>query len=357
MVPIRTARPGRRDRQLLGRHARPTDQELDLLQALADSTAVAIENVQVYEQLDAARTETLQCLAPRRRVPRRRDLRAHRARRRPRRADRRRAGLGRRRGRASCASPLPCTTSASSPSRTPCCSRPASSPTTSSSRSRCTPRPGRRSSLDAQSDVLRMGREVARAHHEWWDGSGYPYGLSGSAIPERRPDRRARRRVRRLDLRRARTRKRGRTSGPARSSRVCAAASSTPTWSTPSCASPDPGQDRTKGPAGQAGPLISSHLQAGVVGRASAVRGGRRCGSLNDWEGERGGPEVFGLEVCSDNGNSSTPAEAIRGWRLASAGAAGVAPKGGKTAPRTRTPVGSVLRDMRGRRRWKPPPW
>ena len=41
----------------------PTDHELDLLQALADSTAVAIENVQVYEQLDAARTETLQCLA------------------------------------------------------------------------------------------------------------------------------------------------------------------------------------------------------------------------------------------------------------------------------------------------------
>ena len=30
---------------------------------------------------------------------------------------------------------------------------------------------------------LHMGVEVARSHHEWWDGTGYPDGLQGTAIP------------------------------------------------------------------------------------------------------------------------------------------------------------------------------
>jgi response regulator RpfG family c-di-GMP phosphodiesterase len=36
---------------------------------------------------------------------------------------------------------------------------------------------------DSSSELLRLGAEIALTHHEKFDGSGYPYGLSGDAIP------------------------------------------------------------------------------------------------------------------------------------------------------------------------------
>jgi putative two-component system response regulator len=33
------------------------------------------------------------------------------------------------------------------------------------------------------SDVIQLAREIALTHHEWWDGTGYPSGLAGAAIP------------------------------------------------------------------------------------------------------------------------------------------------------------------------------
>jgi putative nucleotidyltransferase with HDIG domain len=35
----------------------------------------------------------------------------------------------------------------------------------------------------SESSVLRLAEEIARTHHERWDGQGYPYGLAGEIIP------------------------------------------------------------------------------------------------------------------------------------------------------------------------------
>lgn len=37
--------------------------------------------------------------------------------------------------------------------------------------------------IGSSSEMLQLGAEIARTHHERWDGSGYPRGLKGDQIP------------------------------------------------------------------------------------------------------------------------------------------------------------------------------
>ncbi|MGA9857190.1 MAG: GAF domain-containing protein [Solirubrobacteraceae bacterium] len=63
MVPIRQLDPVGAIGNYWASPHQPTEREMTLLQALADSTAVAMENVRVYSELDAARLESLERLA------------------------------------------------------------------------------------------------------------------------------------------------------------------------------------------------------------------------------------------------------------------------------------------------------
>lgn len=42
---------------------------------------------------------------------------------------------------------------------------------------------GRRILGDSDSELIRLAAEIAEAHHERWDGTGYPNGLAGARIP------------------------------------------------------------------------------------------------------------------------------------------------------------------------------
>jgi putative two-component system response regulator len=182
MVPIRTLAPiGAIGNYWAARH-RPSAEEVEVLQALADSTAVAMENVRVYQELDDARLETLQRLAL---AAEYRDDATHEH---GRRVARTTALLAERLGLAPSevtllaqAAPLHdigklavSDTVLLKPGRL-----------TRAERAQIRGHAAAGAALLAGSTsvVLRLAHEIALTHHEWWDGGGYPSGLRGEAIP------------------------------------------------------------------------------------------------------------------------------------------------------------------------------
>jgi putative nucleotidyltransferase with HDIG domain len=182
MVPIRTLDPVGAIGNYWAHHRLPSEREVGLLQALADSTAVAIENVRAYAELEAARTETLHCLA--RAAEYRDGATAEHTERVADLAARLAASLG-------CpeeevelirlAAPLHDIGKLAVADSVLLKAGKLSAAEFEQIKAHA--EAGAAILASTTSEVLRVGRLIARTHHEWWDGTGYPHGLIGSAIP------------------------------------------------------------------------------------------------------------------------------------------------------------------------------
>lgn len=182
MVPIRQLDPVGAIGNYWARRHRPTGREVTLLQALADSTAVTLENLRAYDELEQARIESLQRLAL---AAEMRDVGTHEHTARVARTSLRIAQqltlaesdamwIGQ-------AAPLHDVGKLSVPES-------------------ILLKPGRLTGSEfeqikthtvtggailggSRSTLLRRAEEIARSHHERWDGSGYPHGRRGDEIP------------------------------------------------------------------------------------------------------------------------------------------------------------------------------
>jgi putative two-component system response regulator len=159
-----------------------TAHEVHILQALADSTAVAIENVRTYQQLEESRLETLNRLAL---AAEYRDDGTHQH---TRRVARTAFLLARELGLAAAdaalirqAAPLHDLGKLSLPDSI--LLKPAKLSVAEYREVKRHPAAGAAILRGSSSEVLRLAEEIALTHHEWWDGNGYPGGLKGEEIP------------------------------------------------------------------------------------------------------------------------------------------------------------------------------
>lgn len=182
MVPIRQYDPLGAIGNYWASPHEPTREEVQVLQALADSTAVALENVRTYRQLEESRLETLNRLAL---AAEYRDDGTHEHTKRvARTAFLLARELGMPASEASLirqAAPLHDLGKLALPDAI--LLKPAKLSTAEYKQVKQHPAAGAAILSGSSSLVLRTAEEIALTHHEWWDGSGYPAGLAGEAIP------------------------------------------------------------------------------------------------------------------------------------------------------------------------------
>jgi putative nucleotidyltransferase with HDIG domain len=182
MVPIRTLDPIGAIGNYWADHHQPSGQEVELLQALADSTAVAIENVRMYEELEQARLETLQRLALA--AEYRDDATHEHTERVAHTATRLAQQLGLPPEQVALlaqAAPLHDIGKLAVPDTILLKAGKLTDPEREQMRHHAAA--GAAILSGSNSAVLRLAEEIALSHHEWWDGSGYPAGLQAEAIP------------------------------------------------------------------------------------------------------------------------------------------------------------------------------
>jgi putative nucleotidyltransferase with HDIG domain len=182
MVPIRQLDPVGAIGSYWARHHQPSEQEVELLQALADSTAVAMEHVRVYNELEESRLEMLQRLALA--AEYRDDVTFQHTDRVARTAGLLAAQLGlSEQAVALIRQAAPLHDIGKLAVSDTILLKPASLTAEEFETMKGHAAAGASILADSRSAVLRLAQEIALTHHEWWDGSGYPAGLAGADIP------------------------------------------------------------------------------------------------------------------------------------------------------------------------------